>query len=102
MKKELLLYKQQRFEFGIPLYRRVALWHVFQKFQLESGTVLSLEYQILMSLSMGGDLEGFMHAWDACIQAMSAQPDIHMLRALFGNQVRKCDDLKLMFMTIEG
>ena len=102
MKKELLLYKQQRFEFGIPLYRRVALWHVFQKFQLESGTVLSLEYQILMSLSMGGDLEGFMHAWDACIQAMGAQPDIHMLRALFGNQLRKCDDLKLMFMTIEG
>ena len=55
-----------------------------------------------MRLSMGGDLEGFMRAWDTCIQAMGAQPDIHMLRALFGNQLRKCDDLKLMFMTIEG
>ena len=76
MKNELLLYKQQRFEFGFPLYRRVALWHVFQKFQLESGTALSVEYHNCMSLSMGGDLEGPMHAWDTCIQAMRAQPDV--------------------------
>ena len=43
-----------------------------------------------------------MHAGDACIQAMSAQPDIHMLRALLGNQLRKCAALKLMFMSIDG
>ena len=43
-----------------------------------------------------------MHAWDTCIQAMSAQPDVLMLRALLGNQLCKCSAFKLMFMTIDG
>ena len=88
--KELLNYQQERLTYCIPLYGRVALWHVFQKFQLESGTALFVECQNLMSPSLGGDLAGFMTAWDSCLQAMSVQPDIHMLRALRETQLRQC------------
>ena len=101
MMKELLNYQNEKLKSGIPLYGRVALWHVFQKFQLESGTALSLEYQNLMSFTLGGDLAGFMTAWDSSLQAMSVQPDIHMLRALLETQLRKCAALRQMFMSIE-
>jgi hypothetical protein len=76
--KELLTNQQEKLKYSIPLYGRVALWHVFQKFTLESGTALSLEYQNLMNLTLGGDLAGCMTAWDSCRQATSVQPDIHM------------------------
>ena len=54
--KELLNYQNEKLKSGIPLYGRVALWHVFQKFQLESGTALSVEYQNLMSFTLGADV----------------------------------------------
>ena len=59
--KELLNYQNEKLKSGIPLYGRVALWHVFQKFQLESGTALSVEYQNLMSFTLG-----FMPSSDEC------------------------------------
>ena len=43
-----------------------------------------------------------MTAWDSCLQAMSVQPDIHMLRALLETQLRKCVALRPLFMSIEG
>ena len=100
--KELLNYQQERLTYGIPLYGRVALWHVFQKFQLESGTALSVEYRNLMSFTLGGDFAGFMTAWDSSLQAMNVQPDIHMLRALLETQLRKCAALRPLFMSIDG
>ena len=45
--------RNEKLKSGTPLYGCVALWHVFQKFQLESGTALSVEYQNLMSLTLG-------------------------------------------------
>ena len=55
-----------------------------------------------MSFTLGGDLAGFMTAWDSCLQAMSVQPDIHMLRALLETQLRKCVALRPLFTSIEG
>ena len=55
-----------------------------------------------MSLTSGGDLAAFMTAWDSCLQAMSVQPDIHMLRALLETQLRKFAALRPLFMSIEG
>ena len=100
--KELLNYQNETLKSGIPLYGRVALWHMFQKFQLESGTAFCVEYQNIMSPTLGGDLAGFMTAWDSCLQAMSVQPDIHMLRALLETQLRKCVALPPLFMSIDG
>ena len=55
-----------------------------------------------MNFTFGGDLAGFMTAWDSCLQATSVQPDKHMLLALLETQLRKCVALQRMFMTIEG
>ena len=43
-----------------------------------------------------------MTAWDSCLQAMSVQPGIHMLRALLETQLRKFAALRPLFMSIEG
>ena len=43
-----------------------------------------------------------MQAWDTCIQNMSAQPDVLMLRALLENQLRKCTARNPMFTSIDG
>ena len=55
-----------------------------------------------MRFTLGGDLVGFMTAWDSSLQAMSVQPDIHMLRALLETQLRKCVALRPLFMSIDG
>ena len=47
-----------------------------------------------MSFTLGGDLDGVMTALDSCLQAMSVQPDIHMLRVLLETQLRKCVALR--------
>ena len=43
-----------------------------------------------------------MTAWDFCVQDMSVQPNVHMLRALLETQLRKCTVLRPLFMSIEG
>ena len=55
-----------------------------------------------MSFTLGGDLAGFMIAWDSCLQAIGVLPDIHMLRALLETQLRKCVALRPLFMSIDG
>ena len=55
-----------------------------------------------MTFTLGGDPSGFMIAWDSSLQAMSVQPDIHMLRVLLETQLRKCAALRPLLMSIDG
>ena len=82
MKRELLNYQNDMVKHNIPLYGRLALWHVFQQFQLDGGTTLAVELSNMMGLQLGGDLEGFLLAWDTCLQQRSKPPEQDMLHAL--------------------
>ena len=68
---------------------RAALWHVYQKFTLNEGAALAVDYQILTTLKFHGDLEGFMHSWDSCIIAMSQAPNPELLHAVIEPQLRR-------------
>ena len=67
-KRELQNYQNEMLRYNIPFYGSVPLWHVFQQFQLDGGTALAVELSNPMGLQFGGGLEGFMTAWDTCVQ----------------------------------
>ena len=46
-KREFLNCQSDKMKSSTPLCCRVALWHVFQKFQLESGKAYRLNIEIL-------------------------------------------------------
>ena len=41
---------------------RAALWHVYQKFTLNEGAALAVDYQTLLALKFHTDFEGFIHS----------------------------------------
>ena len=49
-KKEIIVHQQRMLQQSNPLYGRVALRHVWQKFQIEWGTALPVDYHNLMIL----------------------------------------------------
>ena len=55
---------------------QAALHIVYQQFQLSAAVTRSIDLRTLMELRYGGDLEGFMRAWDSTIVAMSEVPPV--------------------------
>ena len=55
--KEIMPCQGNQARSGRPMQGRAALWHVYQKFTLNEGAALAVDYQTLMALKFHGDLE---------------------------------------------
>ena len=81
LQKEFNQYQNTQARQGKPMLGRAVLHHVYQKFQLSAAVTRSIDLRTLMELKYGGDLEGFMRAWDFIIVAMSDVPPPDFLDA---------------------
>jgi hypothetical protein len=89
LKRELLLYQEQRTRQGHPLTGRAALWHVYQRFILERGQAMCIDLTSLVKLTYGGDLEGFIAASGRVLMSLAKLPDEEMMLALLETQHAK-------------
>ena len=71
----LLIYREEQTWRGHPLAGRAALHLVFKRFKLERGAAMAVGISILTQLEFGGDLEGFVLAWDYALMALSKTLD---------------------------
>ena len=88
LKKDFLLYQQDRPRVGQALSGRAALWHLYQRFEVDHGAALAIDYQTLIGLQFNSDLAGVLASWDACFIRMSERPSDKMLWAILTNQLR--------------
>ena len=102
LKRELDLYQDTQARQGRPMLGRAALHIVYQKFQLSAAVTRSIDLRTLMELRYGGDLEGFMRAWDSTIVAMSESPPVDFLLALLEPQLRVCKQMDPLFIILNG
>ena len=86
LKREIDFYKETQARQARPMLGRAALRIVYQKFQLSAAVTRSIDLRPLMELRYGGDLEGFMRAWDSVV-AMSESPPVDFLPALLEPQL---------------
>ena len=63
---------------------------------------MSIDYSMLMQMSLQGDLESFLAAWDYAIVALSEQPLNKLFHALLMPQLRKCKALGPAFVVYDG
>ena len=75
---------------------------MYQRFKFDRGTALSINLTTLIELSFGGDLEGFLAAWDYTLMAMKAQPDEALHLALLDIQLRKCKAFGPAYIIFDG
>jgi hypothetical protein len=55
-----------------------------------------------MHLKFSGDLESFIHAWDACLLAKAPVPDPDFLHSLLEPKLRECKHLGSAFAHLDG
>ena len=72
--RELYIYRDEEPGVGQALSGRAALWHLYQRFELDRGVALSIDLQTLVQLHFNADLKGFLANWDCCLMALSSQP----------------------------
>ena len=96
-----MLYRQERSRVGQALLGRAALCQFYQRFELDHGAALAIDYQTLIGLQFNSDLAGFLASWDACLMGMSERPSDKMLWAILNNQLRKCAAIKPVFINID-
>ena len=70
------------------------LWHVYQRFKLDVGAAVAIDYHTLVGLRFNGDLLGFLANYDSTIIFMAAGDP--------GPQLRKCKVLLRVFVNIDG
>ena len=85
----LLIYREEQTWRGHPLAGRAALHLVFKRFKLERGAAMAFDIPTLTQLECGGDLEGFLSAWDYAFMALSKTPDEDRVHSLLEQQRRK-------------
>ena len=102
LKRELLIYREERSRMGLPLSGRCALYMVYYRYTIERGQALSVDLTTLVSLRFGGDLEGFLNAWDYALMALAKVPDEDLLCSLLECQLRKCKGLEPAFVTFDA
>ncbi|CAK0809613.1 unnamed protein product [Prorocentrum cordatum] len=102
LKRELLIYREERSRMGLPHSGRCALYMVYYRCTIERGQAMSVDLTTLVGLGFGGDLEGFLNAWDYALMALAKVPDEDMLCSLLEWQLRKCMGLEPAFVTYDA
>ena len=102
LKREMLLYQEERTRRGFPLTGRAALWLIYQRCKLERGQAMCVDLSTIVQLEFKGDLEGYLDAWDRTLMSLAKMPDDDMLVALLETQLRKCRALGPAFVVYDG
>ena len=102
LKRELLLYQEERTRRGEPLAGRAALWMMLQRFRLERGQAMCVDLSTLVQLTFQGDLESFLASWDHTLMALAKLPDEDMMLALIETQLRRCKGMGPTFVVFDG
>ena len=84
------------------MHVRAALWHVYRQYALSAAATHALDLQTLMHLKFNGDLESFIHAWDATLLAISAVPGSDFLYSLLEPKLRECKQHGPAFAHLDG
>ena len=84
------------------MHGRAALWYVYRQYALSAAATHALDLQTLMHLKFSGDLESFIHAWDASLLAISNVPDPDFLFSLVEPKLRECKQLGPAFAHLDG
>ena len=100
--KEILYYQETQANGGRLMHGRAALWYVYRRYALSAAATRAIDFQSLMNLKFSGDLQGFLHAWDACLLAISPVPGPELLYALLEPKLRDCKQLGPAFAYLDG
>eukprot|EP00959_Pyramimonas_sp_CCMP1952_P292263 6112335-Pyramimonas_sp.AAC.1 len=87
---------------GLPLSGRCALYMAYYRYTIERGQAMSVDLATLVGLRFGGDLEGFLNAWNYALMALAKVPDQDMLCSLLECQLRKCKGLEPASVTYDA
>ena len=88
--KDILYYQDTRGKEHKLMPGRAALMYVYRKYALGAAGPLAVDLQTLMHLKFNGDLESFIHAWDACLLAIEAVPLPNFILSLLEPELRDC------------
>ena len=100
--KDILYYQDTRGKEHKLMPGRAALMYVYRKYALGAAGPLAVDLQTLMHLKFNGDLESFIHAWDACLLAIEAVPVPNFLLSLLEPKLRECKQLSPAFAHLDG
>ena len=64
--------------------------YVYRKYAMGAAGPFAVNLQTLMHLKFKGDLESFIHAWDACLLAIEAVPLPNFILSLLEPELRDC------------
>ena len=84
------------------MHGRAALWYVYRQYVSSAAAAHAIDLQSLMNCKFSGDLEGCLHALDACLLAISPVPDPDFLYALLEPKLRDCKRLGPAVAHLDG
>ena len=100
--KDILCYHDTRAKECKLMPGRAALMYVYREYALSAAATHAVDLQTLMHLKFSGDVESFIHAWDACLLAILPVPEPNFLLSLLEPTLRDCKQLSPAFARLDG
>ena len=76
--------------------------YVYRQYALSAAATHAVNLQTLTHMKFDGDLESFIHAWDACLLAIDPVRDPNFLLFLLEPQLRECNQRSPAFPHLDG